>query len=258
MADAWIAQYKELRASWVAARGAVGQSKATGAQLPRMIAGDALILIATFTAPILRFHELRAQRSNGVVIWEPYAAVSGYTVDLDITIEGYLKNGVAKDGEARLRKMSIKEPVSGMRTDVYVRPVMPPSLVEAQKQTMASWQAAVDAASAMLKVPPVTRALTKNDVEALWSNIYRLCVALDVTGEIPVKSDWEHATDALKHAGENLQTGLEVAADVAGRAAAEVAETAGRVAGGAAHGFFAQAGLTALIVTAGAVYIALR
>lgn len=251
----WTANYKQLRSRWVKERGAVGVSKTTGAQLPRMIAGDAIAVIGPFTAAVLRFLENRQAQIDGRYLWHPLDDAAGFVLgNHSVTPQEYLMRGVAKEGEARARKL----PGIFFGADAYVWPKFEGAgLEEAHKQMMASWQRAIDTSSRLLRIPPLTRPLKVDEVESVWSAMYAVVIGLDVAGETPTVSDWDAVAEIAKAAGENTKALVENAADVAGRAAAEIAETTGRAAGGLAHGFFSQAGLTAILVTAAAIYIAL-
>jgi hypothetical protein len=253
--DQWIEAYKRLRSSWVAARGAGGRSTSTGADLPKMIAGDTLALLGPFTDAVIRFHQGRVRR------WQPFWATS-VGGPVPISLLDYLMKGKPLKEEARKRELTVVvEGFGGARipTTTYVWPDVTPELAEAQKQLMAAWQATINLGATIIGTGTgsVTRALSPSEVQAYWSKLYQLVICLDVAGDIPVMTDWELAADLAKDVGAKAQVVVEKAAEIAGKAAAEISETVGKAAGAAASGFFSQAGLTAIVVAAGAVYIAL-
>lgn len=256
----WIEEYKELRNAWLLARGEGAISTATGARLPRMIAGDALALLGPFSDAVLRFHRNRVQEwiVNTDSVW------SGSFLPTEaIKLETYLMRGTPHPDEARKRKLLVPGPaIAGVplpATEQYVYPRLEGALLqEAQKQMMASWQAAINTASAVLRVPPVTRKLSATEVEACWSKMYALTVALDVAGDTPAQDIWDAMKEIATMSAVNLRTGVKEAADIAGQVAGEIAQTTGEVAGRFGQGFFSSVGAIGLVVAGGAIFLAAR
>jgi hypothetical protein len=178
-------------------------------------------------------------------------ALSGKTDALYISLESYVA-GIGQPGAAWMRSTTIGGTLYAPYLNDSFWGAEEYDLMSFARQAMVPWQGAADAAALML-----SRAATAGDiadkgaVSALLANLRKLCSQLDILQENPPTSTF----DKVKGAARNALTATE---QFAGKAAAQLAEEVGTLAGNVAHGFFEQAGITSLIVAGIAISLIVR
>lgn len=117
------------------------------------------------------------------------------------------------------------------------------------RQMMGDWQRAVDSAAAMISaVPNVSNNADPQLVSTFLWHLRALCRDLDVLRENPPQTTAQRIKDAAINAVRDTE-------EFAGQAAAQIAGAVGEGAGLVARGFFAEAGVTSLIVAGIAVWL---
>jgi hypothetical protein len=126
------------------------------------------------------------------------------------------------------------------------------AIIGFQRTMMASWQRGVDAAAAALSlVPDVRNPMDVGVAIAFFSAVRSLCADLDVLQDNPPPDRWEQIVGATRSA-------VDATEEFAGKAAANIAQEIGHASGLVAKGFFAEAGITSLMVAGIAVWLFLK
>lgn len=122
------------------------------------------------------------------------------------------------------------------------------------REVMRDWQRAIDASSAAIihKATNLnTQPIDATDNAAFWSAIRSLAAWLAALDENPP----EDIFDRIKGA---TQEALDKTGQFAGKAAAELANQTGKLAGNVAEGFFSQASAVSFLVAGLAVYLVIK
>lgn len=147
-------------------------------------------------------------------------------------------------------------PSSGTQYTFYIGDLLgtgETALVSAHREAVREWQRAIDASSSAIiaNASDMTRRIGTTDNVAFWSAIRGLAASLAAIAANPPEDVFSRVKEATSKA-------LDDTAQFVGKSAAQVAGKVGEIAGEAAQGFFAEAGLTAMLVASLAVYMVVR
>ncbi len=275
MADTWTKLYTTMRDKMVADRG-VGGTGATGARLPKTFAHDPYVMLSMIYDTVIATLKLSARDSYAFLGASPseYRQLTGENAPGGIQVPG-----VTQTVSPSLATLKVEEWLTRGRkhpTDNTVRYVKPSwgfvavpwhygyrfgQLAEI-RQLVGKWDECIRQAGIAIGGMSMQPVMTPAATREWWSAYYQLMIAIEVIQEYPHPDTWQLLAGgvkaAVKESVETIQKGAEEAAKVAGAAAAEIGKTAGMVVGGAAEGFFSQAGMTAYLAVAVAIAVAVR
>lgn len=174
--------------------------------------------------------------ANQVISWEDYVA-------------GYPDLNTRPSNRAPLGQL-------GFRTvwmpDVVFESFAETDILAQLRQMMADWQHAVDAsADAIRSNVDVSASMGKTQNATFWAAIRRLCTTMDIVDENPPLAMFERVKQAVN-------SSIDQTAEWTGKAAADLATKVGETAGNLGKGFFAEAGITAIVVAGIAVYMFIK
>ena len=247
--------YAKTRAAMVKAHG-IGAHGTTGSALPKMAAMAPIGMLVAIVPAIVEglakasgrrdvSEFLNGNRGRGMAGGDlPISEVRS------ITIDDYLR-ARPLDAFGALRQLDGRTWIlKGLHYDGD----------EQIKNLLIEWDRLIRQAALHAATFFTSPQLRPEEIVAWWRAWWALATRLDqAMATAPDPGLWDRIAYSASHAaadtGRWLQATGEDVADVAGRAAAELATTAGRVAGAAAGGFFDQAGLTAYLVVGLAIYL---
>lgn len=263
---------------------------ALGNRLPITKAVETIAILGTLSPHIVRILEQFQQRMDAPKIGamrETYVTAAGFMNLADapapISAPGEIEPMFGGDIVANDRKwrdafnlVTWKEYLAGFpkpgkpyaRTPVsrlgqgYWVPWMPAVRVESWAETdlytflcqmVGEWQMAVDAGAAGIRAQAnANNPMSSANNAAFWSTIRRLTASMDVIDENPPRDFFDRVKGAVK---QSVNDSLDKTAEFAGEAAAVLAEKTGEIAGKFTQGFFAEAGITAIVVAGLAIYL---
>jgi len=168
MSDTFQARWQAERAAWVDVRGKqVGDSFG---DLPKMYAGDSIVLIAPWTSAVQNYiikHNLNVFAGNDQIA----AAASQLPFGVfppSFPVETYLMKGRPYNNRAALRVIPIAPGIPGLAgvTSVPIEPNWTSG--EYGPDIMTRWQNGIDICARILSAGPVDRRLTNDELRAGW------------------------------------------------------------------------------------------
>jgi hypothetical protein len=241
------------RVTWANVRGDWGNS-ADGKPLPIILVGDSVVMLSFVTDELARY--IREYNQTGEDIH--LEGLSGFAYP-PISVSDYLGHAVPTPGRTpEYRSLTRNVPNIGKST---YGPYYPNLKWSGAYGLIQVWQNCIDLVASMLANHSPIEKLDKGSVDTLFSFIDDFAFLLDKNNELP-SSTWGEIGAAAKAeaqwAGATTKEGIKGAAGLAGDALAEAADTVGQAGGKFLQSFLSTAGLTALAVTAAAIYIAMK
>lgn len=243
------------RIRWANARGSL-RDGSDDKPLPKLFIGDSVVLLSFVTKATGDYLRQYSLYSDAVYLEDDSPTNSSNF----ITVDQYLGQAhVAPMRSAEYRVMKLATPFLGQD---FVGPYHPACYNQRSADAVVQrWQAVVDFTATTLSRGTPLDPMRDYEVETMFSVVDDFCFILDKSNELP-SSNWQLLGSAVSaEASWALQTSkdtVKAAAGVAGDALAQVGDTAGEAAGHFLSNFFSSAGIPALAVTAGALYIGIK
>jgi len=267
----WTTLYQQIRTQWVTERGA-GPSGRTGAVLPRMHATDGVTLLAHVTDEFLRALA-KANDEDVAKIGSDDAAnrrwfdaiqrvrTAADRPDLTKDLRTWLAMGKFRSGSRRSVRW-FEQQIGPMKGGVPYHLGGRLGGTAEVDNLVGKWDRLIQLIAGHVASGVRFPHVPDDQVVEFWSAYYQLLIAMEVVIEVPDPSLSERLKGAIKHAARETLTFVEDAAEaggeLAGRGLAAGAKIVGKAAGGGIAGFFAEAGMTAILVVALGVYVYLR
>lgn len=271
---AWVALYTQIRGELVKARGR-GATGRTGADLPPTFAHEPFIFLALLWPSFME-----AVKTAGGGFKHAYPAgppssnaqkilrrIDSPDATGAVELEKWLSSAKPAGDDPSVRYVTssltsmVSIPVAYGHTNRALEWSGRDPDVAMVRSVLVKWNVAIKMAGLCLEKMGTHPTLTPDQTVDWWSAMYQLLVAMEVVIENPPPTLGAQVIGGIKKAAEEsvkaTQEILAVGSDLAGRAAAEVAKSAGIAAGAAAKGFFDQAGMTAYLVVAVCIAVAL-
>ena len=247
--------YAKTRAAMIKARG-VGATGVTGSPLPAMAAMTPAIMLVGMQPTIaaaLRTASGRAEASEFLNGNRGRGIAGG---DLPIS----QVRALSLDDYMRARPLDAYGVLRQLDGRTWILKAANFDGDEQIKNLLIEWDRLIRLAALHAGTFAIQPQLSATEIVGWWKAWWALATRMDQALAVaPDPGLWDRigysAAAAAADTGRWIQGASEDVADLAGRAAAELATTAGKVAGAAAGGFFDQAGLTAYLVVGLAIYL---